>query len=69
MSDDFRHEGFSFLWDYLVMANQPKTPLIAFRLPQGEQDELKTIAAAEGVTVTDLMREAVRALIASRRGV
>lgn len=51
------------------MVNQPKTPLIAFRLPQVEQDELKTIADAEGVTVSDLMREAARAVIATRRGV
>ena len=51
------------------MANQPKTPLIAFRLPGDEQDELRAIAAAEGVSVSELARQAVRDLIASRRGV
>ena len=53
----------------LGMPNQPKTPLVAFRLPQSEQDVLKEIAVAEGKTVTDLMREAVRSLIATRQGV
>lgn len=51
------------------MANQPKTPLVAFRLPKTEQDVLKEIATAEGKSLTELMREAARGVIASRRGV
>jgi len=41
----------------LGMANQPRTPLVAFRYGRG--DELRARAARQGVTVSDLLRAAV----------
>ena len=45
------------------MANQPRTPLVAFRYGRG--DELRARAARQGVTVSDLLREAADRLLDS----
>lgn len=43
------------------MANQPKTPLVAFRYER--KDALVALAESRGVTLTVLMREAADALL------
>lgn len=48
------------------MPNQPKTPLLVARVPEERQAQLKALAAAEGVTVTALVNEAIGALLEKR---
>ena len=48
---------------HCVVPNQPKTPLRAFRIPDEIYNVLKAKAADEGRTVTDVVREALRAYI------
>jgi predicted DNA-binding protein len=41
------------------MPNQPKTPLLAVRVPTPKQDRLRALAVRQGRTVTDLVNEAI----------
>lgn len=43
-----------------VAPNQPKTPLLAVRVPEADQDELRALAARLGVTVSEIVRDAIR---------
>jgi len=47
------------------MPNQPKTPLLAVRVDQETQDALKKIAAAEGRSVSDVVRDALQEFLAT----
>lgn len=44
--------------------NQPRTPASSFRLGDELTEPLKELATARGVTVTDVVREALREYLA-----
>jgi predicted DNA-binding protein len=46
--------------------NQPKTPVMAVRVPEETQTALKQLAAQDGTTVTRLVLAAIDQYLASR---
>lgn len=48
-------------------SGRPLDPVLALRLPTPERHALERLAAADGVSLSDLAREAIRRYLADRR--